>query len=779
MQLGRSRTTEASPAGIDAVPGATPRLAKALLVVLVVTSLLVTGALALEAGLDGSFGWWGWCPATRATVALTVLLLLYVATFYAYWRPRRLQARPFALVTAIGLAIVSGVLGIVSYWGCEGGEAWLWTPVNQTLALFIGNVADPFGSAPSCPETTPVALQAARITALLATLTTVVAAIARVFRDQWDRLQVRLTRAVVVVVGLDSHSMRILEVLAKDPDVTQMVVGVDTEVGAPSAAEARAFGARVLIGNKADLSWLRTLGRTTIRAAYLLSSRPEENLSCFDHVEGLARNRAQGKSRWSESSRVIVRLDDRWEADHWRRAHVLKSGGVLLDTMGVLQVTAQELIDHALERNVDSLVLLGNSPLASAVVDELAQHWREQSTLASPRTFAITLVDPEAEVLWEDHAFHERSFGNEPLQVTRSSGVAHAHVIAQAMASSTPDGNGPTSVVVIDCREPSDAQYRSAQRISAARPDWQILVRREDLVGIGTRPTMPNLVPFGLTLVGRDGVPEDGWTRIARRLHTQYVEGADDPKNPATRPWDELDEFFKVSNLRQVARTLFIAEAAGRTWDPGDGSRRLPLTREEIETFAHLEHEDWRAYYEANGWTLGEKPSGHKRSPYLKPWDELGELTEGTITGVTNSLEQLTTLGYHPFAKAEPNGSNGASDRYRRQGVVTAVRQDRPWTWTTASGDLLSAAAGDWRLEADGRTWSVRDDAFRATYLHLDGDRWERVGLVTARQVTTTERVDTLEGLVNAQPGDWVVEDDERRRWVVPAEQFPQGYARA
>jgi hypothetical protein len=290
---------------------------------------------------------------------------------------------------------------------------------------------------------------------------------------------------------------------------------------------------------------------------------------------------------------------------------------------------------------------------------------------------------------------------------------------------------------------------------------------------------MPNLVPFGLTLVSRDGVPEDGWTRIARRLHTQYVEGEGDPRNPATRPWDELDDFFKVSNLRQVARTLFIAEAAGRTWDPGDGSRRpLPLTRGEIEAHAHLEHEDWRAYYEANGWTLGEKASGHKRSPYLKPWEELGELTEGTITGVTNSLHQLTTLGYHPFGRTDPGGCGPTPERYRRRGVVTAVRQEAPWTWTTGSGDVLSAEAGDWRLEADGHTWSVRDDAFRATYRHLEGDLWERVGVVTAREVTMPERVETLEGPVSARPGDWVVEDDERRRWVVPAEQFPHGYAR-
>lgn len=778
LRLRRWRTAGAASAVVDGAPGTTSATAKVLFVVLLIACLFATSAFALEAGLDGSFDWWGLGPTGRATVGLTVLLLLYVATFYAYWRPRRLQARPFALVTAIGLAAVSGVLGIVSYWGCEGGEAWLWTPVNHTLALFIGNVADPFGSAESCPAPMPVALQAARITALFATLTTVAAAIMGVFRDQWDRLQVRLTRSVVLVVGLDTQSMRILEVLAKDPDVTEMVVGVDTEVGALSAAEARAFGARVLRGNKADLSWLRTLSRTTIRATYLLSPRPEENLSWFVGVERLVRDRAKGKSRWSESSRVIVRLDDRWEADHWRRAHVLTAGGVLLDTIGVLQVTAQELLHHAIGRGVDSLVVLGNSPLASAVVDELAQHWREQATLTSPRRFAITLVDPEAELLWEDHEFHERSFGNEPLPVTRRTEAANARVITEAIADAGGDSGDPGSVVVIDCREPSAAQYRSSQRLCAARPHWLVLVRREDGIGIDKRPTMPSLIPFGLTLVTRDGVPEDGWTRIARRLHTKYVEGRK-PDKPTRLPWDELDDFLRLSNLRQVASTLLIADVAGRTWDPGDGSRKpLPLTQEEIAAHAHLEHEDWKAYYEANGWTYGEDDDWVlKQSPYLVPWSDLtDEDTAATIDGVTNSLQQLTTLGYHPFRKGATVPAMRPLGRYRRGGVVTAVRQDSHWSWTTKAGDVLPAGAGDWRVVADGRTWSVRDEAFQATYRHLDGDQWERIGVVSARQVATGEQVGSPEGLVNAQPGDWVVEDDEHRRWVVPEGQFRQNY---
>lgn len=758
----------------------TSKALQALLVSLLVLSLVATALVTLEAALNGDLGRWEVDLAEHATLAVSVLLVLYAATFLAYWRPRRLQARPFALVAAIGLALVSGALGLASYWGCQDdGEALLWTPVHDTLALFLGSVRDPSEASAACPDSVPVALQAARLTALLATLTTVVAAIVRVFRDQWDRLSVRFARSVVVVVGLDRDSMRILEVLARDPDVPQMVVGVDQEPGSPHVSEARSFGARVLLGSAADQSWLRTLSHPTIRAAYLLSPRPEENLAWFDDIEALARRRAAGKSRWRESSRVIVRIDDRWEADHWRRAHVLQAGGVLLDTIGVLQVTAQELIGHAIGRGVEALVLLGNTPLAAAVVDELAQHWREQATLASARRFSVILVDPEAESLAADHVFHERSFGNDPLPATTVAEAPTVDTVVAAVAAATDRPQG-CSVVVLDCREPTVSTFRSAQRISAAQPSWQVLARRVGSRGIDQRPILPNLVPYGPTLVTRDGVPEDGWTRIARRLHTEYREGDGDPDDPARRPWDELDEFYRVSNLRQVALTLLIAERAGRTWDPGDGSRRpSPLTRDEIAALAHLEHEDWRAYYLAHGWTLGERGSGPRRSPYLKPWADLSpEEAEATIRGVVNSLEQLTTLGYHPFDAGTARAPTSPPARFVRRGAVTARRRDEPWTWTTASGDELAAEAGDWHVVADdGREWSVNDQAFRATYRHLEGDRWERQGVVTAREATGPEQVATAEGASTANPGDWVVEDDEQHRWVVPQARFRDSYS--
>lgn len=116
--------------------------------------------------------------------------------------------------------------------------------------------------------------------------------------------------------------------------------------------------------------------------------------------------------------------------------------------------------------------------------------------------------------------------------------------------------------------------------------------------------------------------------------------------------------------------------------------------------------------------------------------------------------------------------------RFQRTGNVLAERQDRPWTWTTHSGQTLRGEAGDWLLREseDDEPWSVRDDIFRSSYAHVHGHRWRRLGTVTARPARAGETVVTLEGPVTAQSGDWVVRGDAGEQWPVRAAEFAKRY---
>jgi hypothetical protein len=88
----------------------------------------------------------------------------------------------------------------------------------------------------------------------------------------------------------------------------------------------------------------------------------------------------------------------------------------------------------------------------------------------------------------------------------------------------------------------------------------------------------------------------------------------------------------------------------------------------------------------------------------------------------------------------------------------------------------MQAEAGDWQVEKDGETWSVRDDNFRSSYDHVEGNQWRRRGEVLARPAQPGETIETLEGPTTAADGDWVIRGADGEEWPVPAREFAERY---
>jgi hypothetical protein len=115
--------------------------------------------------------------------------------------------------------------------------------------------------------------------------------------------------------------------------------------------------------------------------------------------------------------------------------------------------------------------------------------------------------------------------------------------------------------------------------------------------------------------------------------------------------------------------------------------------------------------------------------------------------------------------------------RFRRTGTVTARQRFESWSWASESGETMSAQAGDWEVgDLSGRSWSVRDDAFLASYVHIEGNRWQRSGVVLARPAVDGETIGSLEGPVVAAVGDWVIRGTQDEQWVVPGDAFARKY---
>lgn len=121
--------------------------------------------------------------------------------------------------------------------------------------------------------------------------------------------------------------------------------------------------------------------------------------------------------------------------------------------------------------------------------------------------------------------------------------------------------------------------------------------------------------------------------------------------------------------------------------------------------------------------------------------------------------------------------ASGGARRFRRRGRAWAWQLEKAFDWETPRGDRLQGSPGDWWvITEDGSSRTVKPRSFAATYAQIKDQEYRRAGVVTARQATEPEIVQTQEGEATAAPGDWIVTDADGASWPVPPETFAAGY---
>jgi hypothetical protein len=293
-----------------------------------------------------------------------------------------------------------------------------------------------------------------------------------------------------------------------------------------------------------------------------------------------------------------------------------------------------------------------------------------------------------------------------------------------------------------------------------------------------------------------EGQAHDNWERAARLIHDRYASQTE-RRTAATRPWADLDEFYRGSNRRAVQNALWMVEKiGGHTWNtfgtpvnsvsvtglhglpPLEQLSLMGFDRATALAMARAEHEDWCRYYRASGWTYGPvRDDTAKVHDKLVDWATVEadpKLLDSAVRSLAATLSKLRELGY----RSRPEHKAADWKSFHRTGTVIAEQRDTPWTWTTRSGHTMQAEAGDWAVrEADGtRSWSVKDHIFRARYRHIEGQKWQRLGMVQARRARHGETIETLEGPVTATADDWVVQGEHGDTWPVPDDEFRRRY---
>ncbi|MGQ7787939.1 PGDYG domain-containing protein [Nesterenkonia sp. K-15-9-6] len=116
-------------------------------------------------------------------------------------------------------------------------------------------------------------------------------------------------------------------------------------------------------------------------------------------------------------------------------------------------------------------------------------------------------------------------------------------------------------------------------------------------------------------------------------------------------------------------------------------------------------------------------------------------------------------------------------ERYAPTGdPVRAQRVVEPHRWTTASGAVMEAKPGDWIVDDDGQQWSVDAEVFAETYEAVSEGRYRKTGEVRARQIAQPTSLETLEGSDQLDAGDWVVQNASGECWGVSDARFRRRY---
>ncbi len=746
---------------------------------------------------------------------------------------------PFEWVSA-AMAVGALALGGTTYGACDGSVL---ARLVGILNLFTGQIEPGILNGVGCLRY-PSIFELARVLGLGAVLFSALAVLASIAQPGIERLATRFAIEVDVVVGLDAATLPLVAALCAEqrkrpakrwykrgwrrrgwrwprPRWSRVVV-LHASGSGPLVSQARTHGALVYVGVPTEQGVLRRIvlgprGRVRLHRLYAFGPAQRENVAAVQAVAAIiGERRSPRDTRWLAHDtvpRLVARFTDVREARTFRLRSI-SAVGCLVDAVSSDGLLARALVDRMAEYEATGLAIIGDTPLALAVMEQLAQQraFRHELQEARRPPFGLTTPEEGASNLVYQLSFDEVSVVAdtaadfcEEWRTNRAPCSAMPRLLEARVAPTTSwqhvaeelaAHGGPRPVLLITEGASASVSTR-ATRFNAAHRDLLVLRPSANVQGVerlggaaGDGPAASVPLRYGPTLMHDGRAPDDSWTVLARQEHESYCGWRSEYSAelaPARRVWereaDGLPAFFREDNLRQHRHLLMLAEAAGYEWRTSLESRpRAPeLPREDLAWIAEREHERWSRFRIDNGWLpLGDRAAPSRAwmderrfNANLVPWgtwtpEAESALQNWNIEQDRRIFERLWKWGVEPIA------------RYERIGVVSAWYLTEPRMWFSESGDKLFSKAGDfWVVDAAGVGRGVAGRRFTELYEPTGRpNEYRRCGTVIARQVTAEEPVETLEGSAVAHAGMWIVSDAHGDSWAVPDDHFRATYRR-
>jgi hypothetical protein len=365
--------------------------------------------------------------------------------------------------------------------------------------------------------------------------------------------------------------------------------------------------------------------------------------------------------------RAVVRIDNPWQAEDWRRRQMLARTGWLFDAVSTHSTAARHVVHRmkfpmGLEEPVRRVVIQGTSSFELAIMAELAFERAvdgvlDEAAAAGERDANLVIADersPVGEVAaaranlasiayWRKHipptpeVVLSGSLANEIDEhvaelLTRYGVQSQArglvHIEQRSLAEEMEGGE--TALVV------SESATMDPTLLAVPHPRWPVIAWSDQARGINQRPLIGGLTLVGPTLepvapaiesAQDSDVPRiddaaaayglDVWERLGRIEHKCYLLrnwgglARKDAVKPARGDWDvDLTATLREGNIRPFATLVRTITELGYSWasDLGDdGSQaRIDLqARDDDWKRAGInEHASWVVHRLEDGWAF-------------------------------------------------------------------------------------------------------------------------------------------------------------------------------
>ena len=324
--------------------------------------------------------------------------------------------------------------------------------------------------------------------------------------------------------------------------------------------------------------------------------------------------------------RVVVRVDNPWQAADWRRRQMIERRGWLVDAVSAHEIAARHVVGLLKDEGIAAVVVVGQTPFELAILSELAFERRVDDVLSAasdeglarcasqgardafrryeartPRAVLIGEVADETAAHFHDQLAR---FGVEKAE---DGFVVERRTVEEFMA------DDPADVALVLTHTPD----RDATFLAVRHPRWRILEWVPTERGVTPETLLGGLSVIGPTLEPAPGYGLDIWERLGRVQHQAYLlswrGGVVAAGDPARGDWDDdLDAFTRASNVRAFATFCRVVGELGtaRTWatdlGAGGGQQAAALNDEELEVAALREHDSWVRHHIESGWRLGD-----------------------------------------------------------------------------------------------------------------------------------------------------------------------------